>query len=205
MSATEHDVPPLSGDRAGLAGEISDVIDEHGRGLDAERISSTIEAVLEVCGDGSAVEEVSHAELRRELRRFVEEHTDRMDREEILEFLREIAEDLQAGSLQPNTAVEQRDGAGIVELAFDCAFSLQRALPKLFDIRGYFIEANTAVAYVEEIRLQIWATRIDETVELDACVARTAPNGFTVQVWQPSIEVKRTLRELPRRMRAAHV
>lgn len=205
MSVIDDQMTPGEGAATALSDEISDVIEEHGRGLDAEAISSTIEAVLEEHDEIDGEPQVSHAALERELSRFVEQHGGELERAEVFDVLRELAAELSAGSLEPAVDVSERSGVHVVELDFDCAFALERALPKLFDIRGYFIEADLALTYLDEIGLRIRATQIDETVELEGCVTRTAPNGFTVQIWQPSVEVEQNLRSLPEKMRATRV
>lgn len=205
MSVIDDQITPGEAAATALSDEISDVIEEHGRGLDAEAISSTIEAVLEEHDEIDGEPQVSHGALERELSRFVEQHGGELERAEVFDVLRELAAELSAGSLEPDVDVSERSGVHVVELAFDCAFALERALPKLFDIRGYFIEADLALTYLDEIGLRIRATQIDETVELEGCVTRTAPNGFTVQIWQPSVEVEQNLRSLPEKMRATRV
>lgn len=200
MSAIDPDISSGEDD-AGLADELSDVIEEYGRGLDAEAISSAIETVLEDYDNQDSETGLSHDELERELNRFVDTHAGDLERAEILELLREIADELQSGSLEPEINLDDPGAFRVVELEFDCAYALERALSNLFDIRGYFIEADIALTYLDDIRLRIRAARIEETVELEGCVTRTAPNGFTVQVWQPSVEVERRLRNLPSEMR----
>jgi len=205
MTLIDEQMDSHDGGATGLADEISDVIEEHGRGLDAEGISSTIEAVLEEHGKHDGEPEISHAALERELSRFVEQHGGELERAEVLEVLEELAGELREGSLEPEVDVTDRAGVHVVKLAFDCAFALERAIPRLFDIRGYFIEADLSLTYLDEIGLRILATRIDESVELEGCVTRTAPNGFTIQMWQPSVEVEQNLRSLPEKMRATRV
>lgn len=192
-------------DGGGLADDISDVIEEHGRGLDAEGISTALEAVLADYEEADAPERFSHAKLERELRRYVEHYDGDVDRAEVLETLRELADELRTSSLEPTVDIERDDQVSSVILAFDCAFALQQTLPQLFDIRGYFVETDASLTYLDEIKVRVAARPIDVSVEIDGCVTRTAPNGFTVEVWQPPREVERRLRRLPDLMRDARV
>ena len=186
-----------------LADEISDVIEEHGRGLGAEAVSSAIERVA-VDLDEEFDESISANELQHELHRFVDDHLEQMDREAFVETLREIAEDLRQGSLTPDVAYRRsEEGDEQVALIFDSAFALRQKLPRLLDFRGYFVEIDRVPVAREDITVTVEGAHVDERVELNGCVLRSAPNGMALRIHDAGPSARRKLRELARTMRQA--
>ncbi len=183
-----------------LADEISDVVDEHGRGLEADEICSTIEQVARRV-DGQFDHEISSRELERELQRFVDHWSDAKNRDECLETLRAIAESLRDSSLTPDVEYRHDSQREAIALTFDSAFALRQKIPKLLDIRGYFVETDTFPITRDDIVIAIESRHLAESIELSGRVLRSAPNGVAIQIDDISPETRRRLRGLVDRMR----
>ena len=200
MNATPppFDSDDVAGDR--LAGEISDVIEEHGRGLGAEEISSAVEEVAAELDED--LDDVSPLELQRELRSFLRDHCQHLTHEECIETLREIADDLRSGSLTPRVEFRDDEGDNHITVVFDSAFALRQELSNLLDIRGFFLETDRHPSPPEEVGITIETTRLNASVDLEGRVLRTAPNGVTLQIYEPPPDKEQRLRALPANMRA---
>ncbi len=103
MTAT---LPPVDSSDHDLADEISDVIDEHGPGLEADELPKVVERVAGRL-EGQFDEEVSTRELAGELHRFVADQAEAADRELRVDTLRAIADSLLQGSLAPEAGYRQ--------------------------------------------------------------------------------------------------
>lgn len=193
-------LPPVESSEYDLADEISDVIDEHGRGLEADELSEVVEQVAGRL-EGQFDEEVSTRELAGELHRFVARHTETDDREVCVDTLRAIADSLRHGSLAPEVQYRQSPPDERLALVFDSAFALRQKIPNLLDYRGYFVETDTFPATREEITIVVEARHLDRRVELSGRVLRSAPNGIAIQVADLSPSTRQKLRELADCMR----
>ena len=207
MSGTLPPIDPMADTRDGLADEISDVIDQHAGGLDAETLWAKVEQVASRLEE-DLEEEVSLGELEYELCKFVDEHCQQMPRGECIEVLEVIAEDLESAPLTPRVEMHDIDRAArnpqlrpTLVLRFESAFGLRRNLPKLLDMRGYFVETPHRPPTRDNLTVEVTGSQIDESVALDGQVVRTAPNGITLRIYQPSPDVSRRLRALPAKMR----
>lgn len=197
MTAT---LPPVDSSDHDLADEISDVIDEHGRGLEADELSKIVERVAGRL-EGQFDEEVSTRELAGELHRFVADQAEAADRKLCVDTLRAIADSLRQGSLAPEADYRQSPPDERLAVVFDSAFALRQTIPNLLDIRGYFVETDTFPATREEITIVVEARHLDRGVELCGRVIRSAPNGIAIQVADLSPGTRRKLRELADCMR----
>lgn len=198
MSGT---LPPIESGDDQLADEISDVIERHGRGLDADAISTAIDRVAGNL-EADFAESVSANELQHELHQFVDEHDEHMEREEFIATLREIADDLRQGSMTPEVAYRDgEEGHDQVALVFDSAFALRQKLPSLLDVRGYFVECDRVPVVRDKISIVIAGAHVAASVELTGRVLRTAPNGMALKIYDATPGTRRRLRRLARRMR----
>lgn len=185
-----------------LADEISDVIEEHGRGLDSDHISSALEEVAAELEHRAPTNE-PRRELKRELRSFVRKHASDLDRDELRAMIHGIAEDLRGGSLIPDVQLRAVGPPHALAFVFDSAFALRYQIPKILDSRGYFVEADAPFTHLDDIRVAVETTLLTTSVPLVGSVVRTAPNGFAVRLTPESPSAHRRLDELPTNHRRA--
>lgn len=184
-----------------VSGEVSEVVERHGRGRDADSILQALEEVCERGGKASGWErEPSRGELQRALVEKLEACGEDACRRELLGEMERLAEDLRAGSLRPSvewTPLEGRPSRLMIR--FHAAFALERAIPEMLDIRGFFLECEHRPPMLEDIAILIGSGGVDP-VKLEGKVVRSAANGIALQIYGIDERTERALRALPARM-----